>query len=203
MPARRSVTCQVISPGYGRSGNSLVPLKLRVRLTPYLLLVLLTLGTGLGIGLGMSAAGATTEHSPRTVQGHGTFGTCSPARIVDTVSINHDLLSPGDSLIVRLTAKNLGNRDCQYDGGVNAAGTASIGPCGAVPLVILNSNGKDVWPGSRPYFCPFSVLRTLHAGETIHARGQWDLVGANEVPVRPGKYTVDVALRVRLSIVVG
>jgi hypothetical protein len=195
-------TVSFISPQIWTVGHSLVLLKLRKRLTPYLLLGLLALFTGVGIGFGISAAGAATGRNPLTVQGHGTFGSCLPAGIVETVSINRGLLGPGDPLIVRLTAKNVGNTDCQYGGLVSKTGVASIGPCGVVPLTILNSKGNDVWPGSRVEFCPFSKIRILHAGESIHAQGQWTFVRTNWMPIPPGRYTVEVALRLRLSVVI-
>jgi hypothetical protein len=184
-------------------GHSLVLLKLRERLTPYLLIGLLTLGTGLGSGLGSSEAGATTEHGPLAVQGHGLIGDCS-AGVEMTVSINHRQLRPGESLIITLSAKNEGQTDCQYvDLASTKAGRATLGLCGAVTLAIFNSKGKNVWPGSRVEYCPFGRDLIFHVGQTIHARGQRDLFGANGMPVPPGKYTVEVAVRLRLSVVVG
>jgi hypothetical protein len=174
-------------------------MNLRARLVPYLLLGILTLGTGLGIWLGLSEAPAATEQSPLTIQAHGTFGSCTTG-IVDSVSINRGQLKPGESLIITMTAKNVGNADCQYGGG-GGGGIASIGPCGTAPLVILNSTGKDVWP-SGAGFCALTSTQTLHPGQTAHAKGRWNLTLANGTPAPPGKYTVDVALLIRFSIVV-
>jgi hypothetical protein len=163
---------------------------------PYLLLGVLTLGTGLAIGFGLSEAPPTL---PLTLQGHGTFGECSAKTTAVAASINRGTLSQGQPLTVTLGAKNVGNADCRYSGFIQRGLT--LMPCNDSPtLAILNSNGQVVWPSG---MCgPIPPRHVLHPGQTAHARGQWNLRGPNGTMVPSGRYTVEVALSIRFSIVV-
>lgn len=173
------------------------------RLAPYLLLAVLVLGTGLGIGLGLSEA-ATAQAStsqPLTQQAHGSLGDCSVKTTVDRVTINRRTFVSGQTLRVSITATNDG-RSCTYYDYAHYAGQVPMGPCGAAPIVILNADAMDVWPGFRAWGCLALAQKTLGHGQSVKARGQWNLTTANGEPVPPGDYTVDIALLIRFPIVV-
>lgn len=85
-------------------------MKLRERLTPYLLLGALTLGAGLGVGLGLSEASATsTAHRVAT----------SPIKIRITLSetrVRSGTPIKGEAVITNTTFKTITVQTCALDG---------------------------------------------------------------------------------------
>ena len=95
-------------------------------------------------------------------------------------------------MTVALAAKNVGMAECRYDGAFAQGSATVIGPCADTSVDIATSNGHVAWPAVACYG-GIPPQHILHPGQTVDARDQWDLTGANGKPVLPGTYTVDVA----------
>jgi hypothetical protein len=162
----------------------------------------LGIGAAVGSGLTEAATAAAATSQPLTVQAHGSFGDCSVKTTWDRVKINRDTFRTGQTLRVSMTATNDGQSCTYYDyDNASYAGPAPLGPCGAAPIVILNKNGKDVWPGSGTWNCLALAQKTLNHEQSVKAQGEWNLKTASGQPVPPGDYTVAIAF-VRFRIVV-
>ncbi len=132
-------------------------------------------------------AGATT---PVAQSGHAPFGSCRASAINMLVSISHATYAHGQNVNVTALIRNVGQTACSFErlGPPSAAGSAaaneppSLGPCGAMPIVVRNRKGTAVWPG--PIFCPLlsSAGPGLEPGAQLIAKGSWN----QEIEPGPG-----------------
>ena len=119
-----------------------------------------------------AAKGAATI----TRSAHVGFENCNAQHVTLSVTAPGHAFAPDEPVTVTVRLRNTGSTTCgapvaQH---VPAAHHAlTVGPCGALPLVVRSTHGRTVYPGPGVVFCPEETGFQLAPHSTAQATATW------------------------------
>jgi hypothetical protein len=139
---------------------------------------------------------------PVTRSAHVAFDGCSAKAITFTVTIPAGS-TPSAPVRYIVAVHNGGTTACgrAFRNNPPFARQFRVGICSAVPVVVSNAFGVDVYPGPQVYMCPMFAGPYIAPHTTVSASGTWpgtEFVASSaggvrqQRPASPGPYTLDV-----------
>ncbi len=138
------------------------------------------------------------------------YGTCPARSVVVTVTVPTKPFRPGEIVQYQVTIRNRSGRTCGPDHGpIARAGDEPgiFGPCGPLPLRIVNTRGVAVYPPPEAIRCPAFLGPRLRGHQMLSAGGSWDQIQGGGRPARVGhlvprgRYRLTVAGKVSVPLV--
>lgn len=161
---------------------------------------------------GAASATSSTERAALTKSIHLAFEGCPAKEVTETVVMPRLTFAADQPVTFRLTLRNSGAVACE---GLPASGppqgpgspslhAITLGPCGTVSMVVDNSSGRDVYPGSGTYACPLELSARLPADASISTTGSWPQRGYGQTPtgaqVPRGRYRLVIGGHISFPI---
>ncbi len=162
------------------------------------------------VALGGPAAASVAPSATITRSGTVAYGTCPARSVVVTVTVPTKPFRPGEIVPYRVTVRNRSGRTCGPDHGpIARAGDEPgiFGPCGPLPLRIVNTRGVAVYPPPEAISCPALLGPRLRGHQMLSAGGSWDQTQGGGRPARVvhlvprGTYRLIVANKVSVRLV--
>ena len=138
------------------------------------------------------------------------YGTCPARSVVVTVTVPTKPFRPGEIVQYQVTIRNRTGRICGPDHGPIARvgdEPGIFGPCGPLPLRIVNARGVAVYPPPEAISCPAFLGPRLRGHQMLSAGGSWDQTQGGGRPARVvhlvprGTYRLTIANKVSLPLV--
>jgi hypothetical protein len=160
-----------------------------------------------------SAAAAITSSA------HVGFENCNAQRITLSVTVPRHAFAPNAPVTVTVRLRNTGSTTCGAPLAKHvpaAHHTLTVGPCGALPLIVRSTHGPTVYPGPAVFFCPDETGFRLAPHSTAQATASWSQTayvstgtGAGtaakpqQAPPGPYRFTVDGVVTVPVTLISG
>jgi len=138
------------------------------------------------------------------------YGTCPAHSVTVTVTVPTTPFRPGQVVLYQVTIRNRSGRLC----GPNHGPVAEVGdepgifgPCGPLPLRIVNTRGVAVYPPPEAISCPALLGPRLRGHQMLSAGGSWAQTQGGGRPARvvhqvpQGTYHLTIANKVSVPLV--
>lgn len=122
---------------------------------------------------------------------------CDGVKLIGTARLSRSTVTAGQQVRIEVVVRNEGRRGCRF-AGFPGARSQEVGLCGAVPLVVRNSAGIDVFPDGLAYSCPMKMYVLVPGGQSFRANGVWQ----SKTTMPDGRYQIVLGGRLVLPIVV-
>jgi hypothetical protein len=174
-----------------------------------------------------SAAAQPLEGAAATItrSAHVGFENCNAQHITLSVTAPRHAFAPDQPVTVTVRLRNTGSATCGAPLAKHvpeAHHALTVGPCGALPLIVRSTHGRTVYPGPGVVFCPEETGFQLAPHSTAQTTASWSqtaYVGAGTgagtgtatgtaakpQPAPPGPYrlTVDGYVTVPVTLISG
>jgi hypothetical protein len=129
------------------------------------------------------------------------LGSCPAKDVVIRVTLPRLTYDQSQTVEVTALVQNVGRVVCTYDG--TGHGDQNMGPCGTLPLSVVDSSGENIWPGPIAYSCPMISQTHLAPRKHVLVIGTWPKAvvtrtGSSAAPI--GSYQLVVANKVTFTI---
>jgi len=162
------------------------------------------------MALAAPAAASAAPNATITRSAAVAYGTCPAHSVMVTVTVPTTPFRPGQVVLYQVTIRNRSGRLC----GPNHGPVAEVGdepgifgPCGPLPLRIVNVRGVTVYPPPEAIRCPAFFGPRLRGHQTLTAGGSWDQTQGGGRPARVdhlvprGAYHLTIAGEVSVPLV--
>jgi hypothetical protein len=160
--------------------------------------------------LGGPAAASAAPNATITRSAPVAYGTCPARSVVVTVTVPAKPFRPGEIVQYQVTIRNRSGQTCGPDHGpVARVGDEPgiFGPCGPLPLRIVNTRGVAVYPPPEAISCPALLGPRLRGHQMLSAGGSWAQTQGGGRPARVvhqvprGTYHLTIANKVSVPLV--
>ncbi|HEY5386185.1 MAG TPA: hypothetical protein VIJ56_13195 [Acidimicrobiales bacterium] len=158
-----------------------------------------------------------------TSSAHVGFENCNAQHITLSVIAPRHAFAPNAAVTVTVRLRNTGSTTCGTPLARHvpeAHHTLTVGPCGALPLIVRSTHGRTVYPGPAVFFCPEETGFQLAPHSTAQATASWSqtaYVGTGtgtgagagtaarpqQAPPGPYRLTVDGVVTVPVTLISG
>jgi hypothetical protein len=156
-----------------------------------------------------------------TSSAHVGFENCNAQHITLSVTAPRHAFAPNAPVTVTVRLRNTGSTTCGTPLAKHvpeAHHTLTVGPCGALPLIVRSTHGRTVYPGPAVFFCPEETGFQLAPHSTAQATASWSQTayvgpgtgtGAGaaakpqQAPPGPYRLTVDGVVTVPVTLISG
>jgi hypothetical protein len=162
------------------------------------------------IALSGPAAASAAPNDTITRSAPVAYGTCLARSVVVGVTMPTKPFDPKEIVEYQVTIRNHSGRTCGPDHGPIARvgdEPGIFGPCGPLPLRIVNTRGVTVYPPPEAISCPGDIGPRLRGHQTLTTGGSWDQIQGGGRPVRVGRlvprgtYRLTIAGKVSVPLV--
>jgi hypothetical protein len=152
-----------------------------------------------------AASSATITRSARVA-----YGTCPAHSVVVTVTVPRKPFASGEAVEYLVRLQNPNAQACGPSHGrlaVEGDEPGIFGPCGPLPLRILNDRGVAVYPPPEAILCPAHAAPQLKGHQVLTSGGSWDQFEGGGRPARVatlvprGTYHLVIAGKVSVPLV--
>jgi hypothetical protein len=174
-----------------------------------------------------SAAAQPSKSAAATItsSAHVGFENCNAQHITLGVTVPRHAFAPNAPVTVTVRLRNAGSTTCGAPLAKHvpeAHHTLTVGPCGALPLIVRSTHGRTVYPGPAVFFCPEETGFQLAPHSTAQATASWSqtaYVGTGtgtdtgtgtgtaakpqQAPPGPYRLTVDGVVTVPVTLISG
>jgi hypothetical protein len=166
----------------------------------------------------LKSAGTTITRSA-----HVGFENCNAQHVTLSVTIPSHAFAPNEPVTVAVRLRNTGGATCgtplaKHVPAPEAHQALTVGPCGALPLIVRSTHGRTVYPGPAVFFCPEESGFQLAPHSTAKATATWSQTAyvstgtgrgtgtaakPQQAPPGPYRVTVDGVVTAPVTLVSG
>jgi hypothetical protein len=171
-----------------------------------------------------AAAGARPLQSGAvtiTSSAHVGFENCNAQHITLSVTVPRHAFAPNAPVTVTVRLRNTGSTTCGSPLAKHvpeAHHTLTVGPCGALPLIVRSTHGRTVYPGPAVFHCPEETGFQLASHSTAQTTASWSQTAyvvtgtgtgtataakPQQAPPGPYRLTVDGVVTVPVTLISG
>jgi hypothetical protein len=160
----------------------------------------------------LESAAATITRSA-----HVGFENCNAQHVTLSVTVPSHAFAPNEPVTVTVRLRNTGSTTCgtplaKHVPVPQAHQTLTVGPCGALSLIVRSTHGRTVYPTPAVFHCPEESGFGLAPHSTAQATAGWSqtaYVGTGtaakpqQAPPGPYRLTVDGLVTVPVTLISG